>query len=585
MSGPAWQAILHQFRGAVRPPDGGLTDGQLLSRWLASRDEAAFELLVWRHGPTVRGVCRRLLRRPQDIDDAFQATFLVFLRKAATIGKRDAVGSWLYGVAYRVALRARLRSPREEPLDGGDVLVPAAPAADAAAWGEVRRVLDEEVNRLPRRYRAVFVLRCLQGKTNEEAARELGVPAGTVQSRLSRARERLRSRLTRRGVTLTAGALGAGWAGEASATLPGAFVRCTVRAALSGAAGQAAAAGLVTTQAASLAKGALHAMWMTKVQMTAAVVLGVALLGGGAFTYHTLAAGPGDGPAPAGPDQPARQGPGKERPPEVAPDPFQGPRAEDPRLKGRLDPAALGKQELQEELRRQRALLEKYRDDIAVVTGRINELEEQLRRTRPDVDRTAGGPVREAPRETGSASRPAAIDPPPTGGGPVLRTPPGPAMPRPEVSMPPAGVAPGTVQAAQDGVEILQAQLQVKKAELQGAMAEQRAAQRNLARARGLPQGTPAHTEVLINAEEKAGKAEAAVQVKEAEVQEQQLRLQQATRRLEQLRPAKEAPKPPPHAGGQPQLQEIRQDLERLLQKVESLEKSGGPPGPGPNRQ
>ncbi|HZU37290.1 MAG TPA: RNA polymerase sigma factor, partial [Gemmataceae bacterium] len=277
MSGPALNTVLQQLRGLVRPPDGGLTDAQLLTRWLANRDEAAFELLVWRHGPTILGVCQRLLRGAQDIEDAFQATFLVFLRKATTIGKHEAVASWLYKVAYRVALQARLRSSRQKLLDGRDVLIPAPATADTVAWSDVRLVVDDEISRLPVRWRTVFVLCCLQGRTNEEAARELGVPTGTVLSRLSRARARLRSRLTRRGVTLTAGLVGAGWAAEASASVPVSLVNYTMKAVLLGAAQQAAAAGLVTAQVAALTKGALHAMWLTKVQTTAAVVLSVAL--------------------------------------------------------------------------------------------------------------------------------------------------------------------------------------------------------------------------------------------------------------------------------------------------------------------
>ncbi len=532
MSGPSWNTVVQQVRGLVRPADGGLADAQLIARWLASRDEAAFELLVWRHGPTVRGVCQRLLRKPQDVEDAFQATFLVFLRKACTIGKRDAVGSWLYKVAYRVALQARGRTAPERLLDGRDVLVPAPPGADAVAWRDVRPVLDEEINRLPRRYRSVFVLRCLQGKSDEETARELGVPAGTVQSRLSRARARLRSRLTRRGVTLTAAALAAGWAAEASATVPAALVRVTVRAALSGAAEQAVGAGVITAQAATLAKGALYAMWMTKVQMTAALVLSVVVLGGGAFSYRTLAAGPGDEPSRV-----ARPGDGK-------PDALKAAKEENQRLKEMLDAAKVREQSLQDEAARQRDLAAKSQADLTVLTRRVRDLEEQLAR----VEKKGG-------------ARPAAE----TGAG-ANDLPPGAMVPR------------GTVQAAKDEAEILSAQLQVKKAELQGAMIDMRAAERSTARVKALAKSAAVSSEEVGAAEDKYARAEAAVRVKEAELHEQEIRLQQANRRLERLQPAKEAAKPAPKAADAQQLQEIRQELERLMRKIESLEKGGRSP-------
>jgi RNA polymerase sigma factor (sigma-70 family) len=299
MHEPAWNTLLQQLRGLVRPPDGGLTDAQLLARWLTSQDEAAFELLLWRHGPTVRGVCQRLLRRSQDIEDAVQATFLVFLQKGGTIGKREAVASWLYKVAYRVALRLQRQSSRQQRFDGREMLLPAPKTADVVALHDLHRVLDDEVHRLPRRYRSVFVLRCLQEKSNEETARELAVPTGTVQSRLSRARELLRVRLARRNVTLTSSVLAAGVAGQASAGMPAFLVGSIMTAARLGAAEQAAAAGVVTAEAAALAKGALHAMWLSKVQMTATLVLTVALIGGGSgfSTYRALLAAPPDGPS------------------------------------------------------------------------------------------------------------------------------------------------------------------------------------------------------------------------------------------------------------------------------------------------
>src|SRR5262249_46009009 len=240
---------LRQLRKAIPPAHvGTIPDAQLLARFVRHRDEAAFELLVWRHGPMVLSVCRRVLRDAWDVDDAFQATFLTLVRRAGSIGKRESVSSWLYTVAYRVALRARgraaRRSARQEGLGGIDVAA-AAPGPDTAlAWREVGPVLDAEVQRLPEKYRAAFVLCCLEGKTNEEAARELGCPKGTVLSRLARARERLRRRLSDRGLLLSVVpfALLLTRHAAAQAALPPALVTTTVQGGMLLALGKPAAA-------------------------------------------------------------------------------------------------------------------------------------------------------------------------------------------------------------------------------------------------------------------------------------------------------------------------------------------------------
>src|SRR5262245_34870581 len=138
------------------PRAAGLTDAELLERFVARREEAAFEVLVWRHGPKVLGVCRRILRHEKDAEDAFQATFLVLVRKAASIGKRQAVGSWLYRVAYRLALRAKALAAKRAARRTRVADVPAAEPAPDPGRAELRPVLDEEVNRLPEKYRAPF---------------------------------------------------------------------------------------------------------------------------------------------------------------------------------------------------------------------------------------------------------------------------------------------------------------------------------------------------------------------------------------------------------------------------------------------
>src|ERR1700677_3089991 len=201
------RAVIGQLRRLIGGQGGStLTDSQLLDAFVARRDEAAFEVLVWRHGTMVFNLCRRILRDAHQAEDAFQATFLVFVRKAGSIGKRESLASWLYKVAFRIACRARARSAKDarsvadlDSLNSSD-----RNSSDDLLWRDLRPVLDEEINRLPEKYRAPFVLCHLQGHTNEEAAQLLGCPKGTILSRLSRGRERLRARLARRGLALSA---------------------------------------------------------------------------------------------------------------------------------------------------------------------------------------------------------------------------------------------------------------------------------------------------------------------------------------------------------------------------------------------
>lgn len=177
----------------------GATDADLLTRWAHDRDEIAFELLVRRHSPMVLAACRRLLPDANDADDAFQATFLVLARRAATVVRGDALVAWLHRVAVRAALRVRRERVGRANREGGAIDEFAAPQTPDCSQKELKLILDEEIARLSTRHRAVFVLCCLEGKTGEEAGRLLGCPSGTISSRLTRARNRLRRRLTQRG--------------------------------------------------------------------------------------------------------------------------------------------------------------------------------------------------------------------------------------------------------------------------------------------------------------------------------------------------------------------------------------------------
>jgi RNA polymerase sigma factor (sigma-70 family) len=200
--------VLQYIRKLVPGPNAGLgSDIDLLDRFVDQRDEDAFTALLQRHGPMVWSVCRRVLDCSEDAQDAFQATFLVLLRKASTIARGAQLGNWLYGVACRTAARARVEAARRRRHERSAAVRLVVAPADEVMWRDLRPLLDDEIRRLPNRYRAPFVLCYLSGFTNREAAEQLGCPEGTVQSRLAWARRQLRDRLSRRGVTLSLAAL------------------------------------------------------------------------------------------------------------------------------------------------------------------------------------------------------------------------------------------------------------------------------------------------------------------------------------------------------------------------------------------
>jgi RNA polymerase sigma factor (sigma-70 family) len=275
--------LRHLRRTACARADGGLTDAQLLDRFVRQRDEAAFELLVWRHGGMVLNVCLRVLHRQHDAEDAFQATFLTLARKAGAISRRESLGGWLYKVAYRIALRARTPMPARS-LPGGPVLDTAAREPFAVLhWKEFRSALDEELIRLPEKLRVAFVLCCLEGRTTSTAARTLGWPQGTVGIRLHRARELLRRRLARRGWDLSALIAPV----PIVAALSAGLVDSTVQAAGLGTAEQAMTAGVISPHVAALTNGALRTMTITKWALVSAATLALCLVGSGtAFLIH-----------------------------------------------------------------------------------------------------------------------------------------------------------------------------------------------------------------------------------------------------------------------------------------------------------
>ena len=254
---------------------GNLNDEQLLERFIELSDESsqdAFAILVRRHGPMVFGVCRRILRDTHAAEDAFQATFLVLARKASSVIPREKVANWLYGVAYRTAHEARVRAARRRAREEKVARRLRVQTIDESAHNELLAILDDELSSLPARYRGPIVLCELEGLSRQEAAERLGVPEGTVSSRLARAKARLRDRLARRGLTNPAGAVSFVAIREASASvLSDSLIESTALVATRVAAGVSATA-VVSTSVVSLTEGVLKSMLLTKLKGIAFVI-------------------------------------------------------------------------------------------------------------------------------------------------------------------------------------------------------------------------------------------------------------------------------------------------------------------------
>jgi RNA polymerase sigma factor (sigma-70 family) len=276
-------SLIRELRAAVlRREPSGLSDGELLECFVLERDEAAFEALLRRHGPMVLGTCRRLLNNEADAEDAFQATFLVLAKRAASVVPRAMVGNWLYGVARRTALKARVAAARRRAKEREAAKMAEREEPADGAWSDLRPLLDRELGTLPDKYRAALVLCDLEGKPRQEAARQLGWPEGTLSCRLARGRALLARRLKRRGLTLTAAALAAALAGNAAAAaVPGPLAAGTVKAAAAVAAG-VGPAGVVSAPVAALTEGVLRSMFLVKQQLRVAVLLTLGALTAGA---------------------------------------------------------------------------------------------------------------------------------------------------------------------------------------------------------------------------------------------------------------------------------------------------------------
>jgi RNA polymerase sigma factor (sigma-70 family) len=293
MEGSPMRGALDRVRQATRPADDGADDDRLLEAFVARGDADAFAALVRRHGRLVLGVCRRVLADRQDAEDALQATFLVLVRKAATVRKRRSLRGWLHRVATRAALDAReawaRRRAREVPMAGlaEPGVPPQTPTADLGA------LLDQELDRLPEKYRQAVILCDLEGRTRREAARLLGVADGTLSGRLTTAHRLLAKRLSARGLASAGGALPAALAAASAgaAEAPSALVATTAR---SAAALSAGALAEIPGPVLSLTRGVLNAMRMRHLKVVALVSVTVTLaaLGAGAWFGPALLARP-----------------------------------------------------------------------------------------------------------------------------------------------------------------------------------------------------------------------------------------------------------------------------------------------------
>ena len=284
-------------------------DGQLLRQFATRGDETAFEVFVTVHGPMVLSVCRRMLFDERDVEDAFQATFLVLLRRAGSLGNADPLSPWLHGVAYRVAARIRANTVRRRREEMRSARPEKIELASELERQELRSILDEEISRLPEKYRRPVVLCYLEGRSQEEAANRLRCTAGSVRGRLDRAREKLQGRLVRRGVALAGGfAARVLTTDVASAAVPPRLVHATVSTLVRDSTAKAVANTGVSARVCELADGLIRTIMLAKLRLVASVMaagtivmaMGIILVAGlpRSVAYDELGAHPDAAAAP-----------------------------------------------------------------------------------------------------------------------------------------------------------------------------------------------------------------------------------------------------------------------------------------------
>jgi RNA polymerase sigma factor (sigma-70 family) len=287
------QTILPELKKLVSRQDNQTADRELLRRFSAERDEAAFAEIVRRHGPMLLRVCQRVLHNGHDAEDICQAAFLLLAQKATSIRWRDSVAGWLYQTAYRVSLKARTAASRRRQHETRTIPPPPADPVTELTVRELQAVLDDELSRLPEKYRVPILLCCLEGKSRDDAARDLGWTLTVVKDRLEQGRERLRVRLARRGLLLGT-VLTSAWllGGTAQAGCSTLFSHATARAALSVATGQAALAGLLPARVAAFAKAVTTTMYFKKAIIVAVVGLVLGVGGAGIGLWFSAMAQP-----------------------------------------------------------------------------------------------------------------------------------------------------------------------------------------------------------------------------------------------------------------------------------------------------
>ena len=274
MAAPTLGAFLQRLKHAMSAETlAACSDQELVERFRSGRDDAVFRSILDRHGPMVFHVCRRVLSSAADVEDAFQATFLILIRRGHTVRRHSSLASWLHGVAWRTAMKLRSQSDRRRRREARSARTESSPVTNATTWGEVRGILDDELRRLPESLRTALVLCYLEGRTQDEAAAQLGVSKSTLRRNLDRGRERLAQRLARRGVTVGA-ILGAGLLSECAhgAGVSRALLLRTISSASHTAANLAAPATVLPARVAALTDGVIKTMYYGKYKSIVAVL-------------------------------------------------------------------------------------------------------------------------------------------------------------------------------------------------------------------------------------------------------------------------------------------------------------------------
>ncbi len=300
--------VVQDLGRAMLPGADAASDGALLQGFIDRRDESAFAAIVRRHGALVWGVCRRVLGHHHDAEDAFQATFLILARTAASIRARAMLGSWLYGVAYRTSLKAKAAAAKRQRRERQAPIMPEPMAPTQDPLQQLEPLLDYELARLPDKYRVAMILCDLQGKTGKEAARQLKIPEGTLSTRLRTARGLLAKRLERHRLVLSPAAIAALLSQQAAAA-PSVVMTTVIKAAPLFAAGQATPSGLVSAQVAALTEGVLKAMLLNKIKIATLVLVSAAFTLGGGMLAHQATAGQEKPRLPSAPKEAGKEDP------------------------------------------------------------------------------------------------------------------------------------------------------------------------------------------------------------------------------------------------------------------------------------